>query len=152
MIYLDTSCLVSLLLEEDRSGMDREAIAREELVIVSLLAELEAEVQLKAMRAGGILRISLWRQLQARIAAMRNEDPFHFRALPAAVFSTALRQHRHPRSTYCRALDRLHLAGMEELRVTRLMTLDDKQAAVAEGLGFRVVRPDYNGQQPAPVR
>ncbi len=77
---------------------------------------------------------------------MRNFDPFHFRHLPAAVFSTALRQHRHPQAAYCRSLDRLHLAAMEELRLRRLMTLDDSQAKAASALGFTVLRPGRAGE------
>jgi predicted nucleic acid-binding protein len=73
---------------------------------------------------------------------MRNSDPFHFRHLPAAVFTAALRQHRHPQSVYCSSLDRLHLAAMEELNLTRLMTLDETQAEVASGLNYKVILPD----------
>lgn len=111
------------------------------MVIVSSLAELETEVQLKAAAMGGKLRTSQWRQLQAKLTAMRNVDPFHFKPLPATTFTTALRQHRHPQAAYCRSLDRLHLAAMEELKLTRLMTLDKSQAAAAAALGFKVVSP-----------
>jgi predicted nucleic acid-binding protein len=141
MIYLDTSCLLKLLREEPESAQVRSAVDAEDQVIVSSLAELETEVQLKAAAVGGEIRTSQWRQYQAKLTAMRNFDPFHFRHLPAAVFTTALRQHRHPRAVYCRSLDRLHLAAMEELKLTRLMTLDKLQAKVALGLGYEVVRP-----------
>ena len=141
MIYLDTSCLLKLLRDEPESAEVRDAVDAEDEVVVSSLAELEAEVQLKAAALGGEIRTSQWRQYQAKLAAMRNFDPFHFRHLPAAVFSTALRQHRHPQSVYCRAMDRLHLASMEELKVTRLMTLDEIQAKVALALGYAVLRP-----------
>ena len=141
MIYLDTSCLLKLLREEPESAAVRSAVDAENEVVVSSLAELETEVQLKAAAAGGEIRTSQWRQYQAMLMAMRNLDPFHFRHLPAAVFSTALRQHRHPQSVYCRTLDRLHLAAMEELNQRRLMTLDELQAKVAEALAYEVVRP-----------
>ncbi len=141
MIYLDTSCLLKLLREEPESADVRSAVDSEEVVVVSSLTELEAEVQLKAAAVGGEIRVSQWRQYQARLAAMRSFDPFHFRQLPAAVFSTALRQHRHPQAVYCRSLDRLHLAAMEELKLKRLMTLDDVQAKAASALGCQVVRP-----------
>lgn len=72
---------------------------------------------------------------------MRNLDPFHFRGLPAAVFSTALRQHRHPQAAYCRSLDRLHLAAMEELKLKRLITLDAIQGKVAAALDYEVLYP-----------
>lgn len=141
MIYLDTSCLLKLLREEPESADVRSAVDAEDMVVVSSLAELETEVQLKAAAVGGDIRLSQWRQYQAQLVAMRNFDPFHFRHLPAAVFSTALRQHRHPRAVYCRSLDRLHLAAMEELKLARLMTLDALQAKVARALDFQVVCP-----------
>ncbi len=141
MIYLDTSCLLKLLLEEAESDEVSKAVADEDTVIVSSLTELEAEVQLKAAALGGEIRTSQWRQYQAQLVSIRNLDPFHFRYLPAAVFSTALKQHRHPRGAYCRSLDRLHLAAMEELNVRRLMTLDRGQASAAAALHYEVVEP-----------
>ena len=141
MIYLDTSCLLKLLREEPESVHVRNAVNSEDVVIVSSLTELETEVQLKSAAVGGEIRRSQWRQFQARLVGMRNFDPFHFRHLPAAVFQTALRQHRHPDAAYCRSLDRLHLSAMEELNQTRLMTLDEMQAVAAEALGHEVIRP-----------
>src|SRR5580658_2609224 len=131
MIYLDTSCLLKLLRDEPESASVRSAVDAENEVVISSLTELETEAQLKAAAAGGQIRTSQWRQYQARLTVLRNFDPFHFRPLPAAVFSTALRQHRHPQAMYCRAMDRLHLAAMEELGLTRLITLDEIQAKVA---------------------
>jgi len=144
MIYLDTSCLLKLLRDEPESADVRNAVDAEDGVVVSSLAELETEVQLKAAAIGGEIRTSQWRQYQAKLAAMRNFDPFHFRPLPGSVFSTALRQHRHPQSVFCRAMDRLHLASMEELKLTRLITLDEIQAKVALALDYEVVRPGRN--------
>ena len=141
MIYLDTSCLLKLLRDEPESADVRNAVDAEDEVVVSLLTELESEVQLKAAAVGGEIRTSQWRQYQAKLAAMRNFDPFHFRHLPAAVFSTALRQHRHPQAVFCRAMDRLRLAAMEELKLTRLITLDEIQANVALALDYEVIRP-----------
>ena len=141
MIYIDTSCLLKLLRDEPESPGVRRAVDAEVQVVVSSLTELETEVQLKAAAIGGEIRVSQWRQYQARLGAMRNLDPFYFRHLAAAVFSTALRQHRHSRAAYCRSLDRLHLAAMEELKVTRLMTVDDVQAEAAETLGYEIISP-----------
>jgi predicted nucleic acid-binding protein len=144
MIYLDTSCLLKLLWEEPESADVRNAVYAEDQVVVSSLAELETEVQLKAAAAGGEIRTSQLRHCQARLTSMRNIDPFYFRPLPAAVFSTALRQHRRPQAVYCRALDRLHLAAMEELNVLRLFTLDGVQCKVARALGYEVLLPGRN--------
>lgn len=140
-MYLDTSCLLKLLLNEPESAAVRLAVDAESRVIVSTLTELETEVQLKAAAMGGEIRASQWRQYQTRLVAMRNFDPFHFRSLPGAVFQTALKQHRAADAVHCRSLDRLHLAAMEELRQSRLMTLDERQAAAAKALGYEIVLP-----------
>jgi predicted nucleic acid-binding protein len=144
MIYLDSSCLIKLLIEEPESGAVRSSVEREDAIIISSLAELEAEVHLKAVTMGGVISTSQWRHYQARLASMRHVDPFHFRYLPAAVFSTALRQHRSSRGYHCRSLDRLHLAAMEELKIRRLMTLDRGQANAATALKYDVVQPGDN--------
>jgi predicted nucleic acid-binding protein len=141
MIYLDTSCLLKILREEPESDHVRHAIDTEENVVVSSLTELETEIQLKAATLGGTLRVSQWRHYQAKLAALRNLDPFHFRPMPAGVFAAALRQHRHPQAAYCRPLDRLHLAAMEELKTRRLLTLDKVQGEAAEALDYDVVYP-----------
>ncbi|HXC35637.1 MAG TPA: type II toxin-antitoxin system VapC family toxin [Candidatus Acidoferrales bacterium] len=141
MNYLDTSCLIKLLRDEPESANVRNAVAEESEVVVSSLVELETEVQLKAAAAAGEIRTGQWRQYQAKLTAMRNFDPFYFRQLPAAVFSTALRQHRHPQAIFCRAMDRLHLAAMEELKLRRLITLDEIQGKAAAALGYEVIRP-----------
>jgi predicted nucleic acid-binding protein len=141
MIYLDSSCLIKLLIEEPESGAVRDSVQREDTVVISSLAELEAEVHFKAVAMGGVISTSVWRHYQARLTGMRNFDPFHFRFLPAAVFSTALKQHRNARGAFCRALDRMHLAAMEELKIQRLMTLDRGQASAAAALNYKVVQP-----------
>jgi predicted nucleic acid-binding protein len=141
MIYLDSSCLIKILIEEPESPEVRSCVQREEGVIISALAELEAEIHLKAVALGGVISTPQWRHYSAQLASLRNLDPFHFRHLPAAVFSTALKQHRTPRGAYCRSLDRLHLAAMEELNVRRLMTLDRGQASAAAALNYEIVEP-----------
>ncbi len=56
MIYLDTSCLLKLLLEEPESEAVRMAVAGESEVIVSALTELETAVRLRAGWLGGEYR------------------------------------------------------------------------------------------------
>jgi hypothetical protein len=130
-----------ILRDEPKSLEVRRSIAVEDTVIVSSLTELEAEAELRGAVLGGSIRQTQWRQYQAQIAALRNVDPFHFKYLPASVFSTALRQQRRADAMHCRPMDRLHLAAMEELNVRRLMTWDLDQADVAQGLGFSVMIP-----------
>jgi predicted nucleic acid-binding protein len=144
VIYLDTSCLLKLFRPEPLSGAVLAAMAVETQVVVSVLVELETLVQLKAAWAGGDFTRPQWRRLEAELARLRNQPPFEFRNLPGTLFQAALRQHRNAGDWHCRSLDRLHLAAMEELNITRLMTHDEGQARVAAAAGFKVVRPGRN--------
>lgn len=146
MIYLDSSCLLKLLLDEPESDPVRRAVAAEDDVVVSALTELETVVQLRAGRLGGIYGERRHAAYLAQLEAFQAIDPFRFRSLPGTVFRTALRQHRDARTPHCRSLDRLHLAAMEELRLRRLMTHDAAQAAGAEALGFEVLRPGQSSR------
>lgn len=141
MIYLDTSCLLKLLLEEPESEAVRQAVARESEAIVSALAELETAVQLRAGWLAGEYRERRYRAYLGRLNAFRETDPFQFRPLAGSLFQTALRQDRDARRIHCRTLDRLHLAAMEELGLQRLMTNDAAEAAGAKALGYEVVSP-----------
>jgi predicted nucleic acid-binding protein len=141
MIYADTSCLLKVLRLEPLSKAVWKAMSEESVVIISVLAELETMVQLKGLWSGGNLTRNEWRQAEARFNILRNQPPFEFRALPAAIFQTALRQHRNSSEKHCHSLDRLHLAAMEELDVSRLMTHDARQAQAAIEAGFEVLQP-----------
>ncbi|MGA2555186.1 MAG: type II toxin-antitoxin system VapC family toxin [Verrucomicrobiota bacterium] len=141
MIYTDTSCLLKVLRPEPLSESVWRAIQGESSVVVSALAELETLVQLKAAWTSGSLTRNQWRQMEAKFGHLRNQPPFEFRTLASAVFHVALRQHRNSGDGHCRSLDRLHLAAMEELKISRLMTHDESQAKAALEAGFKVVRP-----------
>ena len=141
MIYLDTSCLLKLMLEERESEAVRMAVVRESEVIVSALTELETAVQLRAGWLAGEYREQRYRAYVGRLNVFRETDPFRFRPLAGSLFQTALRQDSEARRVHCRTLDRLHLAAMEELGLRRLMTTDTAQAAGGKALGFAVVSP-----------
>jgi predicted nucleic acid-binding protein len=144
MIYLDASCLVKLLRPEPQSEKVLAAVITERLVVVSNLAELEALVQLKAGYMAGAYGLSDWRKYEAKIAVLRNQEPFCFRAVPSGAWQIALRQHRNSGQTHCRTLDRLHLAIAEHFGASRIMTLDFSQATAARALHFVVVEPGRN--------
>jgi predicted nucleic acid-binding protein len=141
LIYIETSCLVKVLRPESESPAVVEAIGREASIVVSVLTELETLVQLKAFYLAGDYTRPRWRQLEAQFSVLRNQLPYEFRHLSAAMFQTALRQHRNSGDLHCRSLDRLHLAAMEELKISRLMTHDENQAKAAIEVGFDVIRP-----------
>jgi predicted nucleic acid-binding protein len=141
MIYLDSSSLLKLLWNEPESSAVIAAIADEDAAVISALAEMETLVQLKAAYLGGEYSLPGLRRLEAQFAVLRHHPPYEFRNLPAAIFQTALRQHKNSGDKHCRSLDRLHLAAMEELDVSRLMTHDARQAKAAMEAGFEVVCP-----------
>jgi len=141
VIYLDSSCLLSLLWDELESSAVILAVAREEIVVITALAELETLVQLKAAQLGGEYNLPWRRVLESRLSGFYRQPPYEFRGLSGRLLKTALRQHRNSGRLHCRAFDRLHLAAMEELQVRRLMTHDQAQAAAARAMGFDVVQP-----------
>jgi|SRR6266542_4495377 len=142
MLYLDTSALLKLLWNEPESDAVRRHVAREDVVVVSALAELETEVQLTAAWLAGRYRQAAWRRFLAKLAELRETEPFTPRSLPATLVETARRRQRASPRVHCRMLDRLHLAAMEELGVRRLLTHDTAQAQGARSLGFEVLVPE----------
>ncbi|HEY1789038.1 MAG TPA: PIN domain-containing protein [Verrucomicrobiae bacterium] len=141
MIYLDSSSLLKLLWNEPESPSVIKAIVDESSVVLSALAEIETLVQLKAAYLGGDYGLPHLRRFETQLAVLRNEPPYEFRNLSGAVFQTALRQHKRSGVKHCRSVDRLHLAAMEELGVSRLMTHDIKQGQAAAEAGFEVLHP-----------
>jgi predicted nucleic acid-binding protein len=140
MRYIDSSSLLKTLWEEPESHAVREAIAGEDRVVVSILAELETEVQLRAKWLGGATPKARYEAYRVRLASFRKTAPFEFRDLPGTVFQRAILQHVSGK-WHCRSLDRLHLAAMDELGLRRLLTNDTKQATAARALGYDVVSP-----------
>jgi predicted nucleic acid-binding protein len=141
MIYIDSSSLLKILWEEPESEAVRGAIAEEELVVISVLTELETQVQLRALQLAGRVTRSRYEQYRAALDSFRTTDPFEFQDLPGAVFRRAIGQHLTEKKLHCRSLDRLHLAAMEELGARRLMTNDLKQGAAAKAQGYKVIYP-----------
>jgi predicted nucleic acid-binding protein len=139
VLYIDTSSLLKLLWEEPESEWTRERIAVEQKVIISSLAELEADVQLaRACLAGKYSRLKLNRSRRA-LLTFPEIEPFDRADLPSQLYQVALRQQRIAGQPHCGTLDRLHLAAMELLGASRLLTQDVRQAQAASGLGFEVL-------------
>ncbi len=141
MLYLDTSSLVKLLLPEPESVRVQEGVSAEDVVVVSALAELEGEIQLRAGWLGGDFTRAQYRRLVRCLFEFKEQEPFVFRSLPGTLFQTALQRHRATERPHTRTVDRLHLAAMQELEVSRLMTHDRAQALVAVALGYEVLSP-----------
>ncbi len=140
MIYIDTSSLLKLVITDGLSDETDRAISRETTVVVSNLTELEAKVQCRAVLLGGKIKKARAKRLREILLDTLSRFPFVLRELPASVFQTALAQNEESK-VHCRSLDRIHLAGMAEMRINRLMTHDDRQAEAARELGFAVDSP-----------
>ena len=141
MLYLDTSSLLKTVFAEPESEAVDAALVGEDVVVLTPLAELEALVQVRARWLAGALTKAKYRRLLEMLESLKQIDPFAFHELPRAIFGMALRQHRAAERIHCRSLDRLHLAAMEELGLTRLMTHDSRQSEGARALGFEVITP-----------
>ena len=140
LTYVDSSSLLKLLWNEPESHAVRLAVASETRIVVSVLTELEVEVQLRARHLAGSTTRARYRAYRTRLASLQTEEPFSFVDLPSSLLRVAIDQHVSS-SEHCRTLDRLHLAAMHLLGCDRLMTNDLRQASAARALGHEVVAP-----------
>ena len=141
MLYIDTSSLLKMLLPEPETEAVQATVAVEDVVVLSVLTELETEVQLRAAWLGDSLTRARHRRLTERVRILTQQEPFEVRPLSGTLFQTALRQHRDRERPHVRTLDRLHLAAMEELGLRRLLTHDIAQAEAAQAIGYAVLSP-----------
>jgi len=139
-LYLDTSCLLKLFFPEPESPHVALAIAAEEEVLVSELALLEAETQMRARLLGGLLTKSRHRRLATELERMLKSEPFARSPFPSDGVERARRMATSLK-VHARTLDLLHLAAMEAHGVSRLFTNDRGQAAAARAFGVAVVEP-----------
>ena len=139
-LYLDTSCLWKLLVDEPESARVREIVGKAPKVVISSYTEFEAAQVLMSLRLGGCITARREARIGKLMAEFRGMEPFQHRGLPYDL-SMIARQQVIRSSIYCRTADRLHLAAMEALGLDRLLTNDEQQAAAARALGYRVVLP-----------
>jgi hypothetical protein len=139
-VYLETSCLLKLLLNEPGAGQVAGLLQGETRIVVSGLTRLEARNVLQGMKAGGQLNESQHRRAVSALETLLKSGPFQSVSLPGDAIDEALGQVAKG-SAYCRTLDRLHLGAMAALQLRRLITNDATQATAARVLGFEVLSP-----------
>jgi len=139
-LYLETSCLLKLLLDEPDSPAVETALEGETDIMVSTLAQLEARNVLLAMHRGGELSKREHTTAVRALDQLLAQPPLRPVSVPEDASKLALRQ-LEAGGPYCRTLDRLHLAIAEALGLQRLMTNDRAQAAAAKALGLEVIQP-----------
>lgn len=137
---MDTSSFLKLLITEPESSEVRKSVQEQNRVVISILTKIEASVQLRGFVEGGTVTRSFWTRAMVRMSNLMTDEPFVSVGLEGSVFTTALAQHEKS-AIHCRSLDRLHLAAMEQLKITRLMTHDARQAEAARELGYQVTSP-----------
>jgi predicted nucleic acid-binding protein len=139
-LYLDASCLLKLFIREPESRRVIELLGMESQVVVSELARLEAETQLRARLRGGLLSKARHDKLARELDATLALDPFSVAPFPPETFERA-RTLGSRTKVHCRTLDLLHLAAMDCDGLSRLLTNDSAQAIVARSLGIAVELP-----------
>lgn len=139
-LYLETSCLLKLVLVEPESAATERTLGGETDIMVSDLTRLEAENVLFAMRLGG--EISKREQTVARraLAQLLGLPPFRLVPVPGEIWGLARAQVEEG-AAYCRTLDRLHLAVVEAFGLKRIMTCDRALAKAAVAEGFETLIP-----------
>ena len=139
-LYLDTSCLLKLFVREPESPRVIELLGEESQIVVSELARLEAETQLRARLRGGLLTKAKHEKLVRQLTDTLTLDPFSVAPFPSEAFERA-RELATRTKEHCRTLDLLHLAALDCDGLSRLCTNDSAQATVAQSLGITVVLP-----------
>lgn len=140
--YLDTSCVLKLLWHEPETARTVELIQAEDRAVVSDLTWLETKVRIQARHAAGALTGVGARRLLRQAETLLDTPPFERRSSSTRLVAAAAEQvDVGARRTHCRTLDRLHLAAMETMGLTRLLTNDDAQARAARALRLTVILP-----------
>ncbi|MHB1738665.1 MAG: type II toxin-antitoxin system VapC family toxin [Actinomycetes bacterium] len=125
--YLDSSAIVKLVVAEAESTVLRRYLHRRRPLVSSALARTEVRRALLPLGPRAAARCD---EVLARVELVRVSD----RVLEAAA--TLL-------PTDLRSLDAIHLATAAQLGedLARVVTYDDRMAAAAHALGWRVVAP-----------
>jgi predicted nucleic acid-binding protein len=139
-LYFDTSCLLKLFFLEPETANVIERLSGEHHVVVSELARLEAETQLRARLVGGLLTKSRYLRMSEELARTLAREPFVVTAFPLDGFDGA-RKIAEKAKVHCRTLDLLHVATMTTLGLERLFTNDRTQGKLAQSLGISVMMP-----------
>ena len=141
-LYIDTSCLVKLLVTEPESAGTDMIVTAEDKVIISSLTRLETLIQVQAWFQARLLTKNGAARLLDLLNTLLQKSPYELRpCLPSLMKDAEEQIQPITSSTYCRTLDRLHLATMTAFGLKRLLTNDDTQARAARAIGLRVIMP-----------
>jgi predicted nucleic acid-binding protein len=141
-LYVDTSCFLKLVFSEPETLELTKLMSGEARIVVSALTRVEALVQIVGRVSGGAITRRAGAFAHRMVASLLKTAPFEPVDNPPKLVQIAQRQVLSAAGrAHCRTLDRLHLATMEGLELTRLLTNDNQQASAAQALGFDVIIP-----------
>jgi predicted nucleic acid-binding protein len=141
-LYLDTSCILKLLWPEPETARTEEIVSAEDRCVVSDLAWLETKVRIQSRHAAGLLTRNGARALLLQAEELFAAAPFERCRSASSLLDDALRQvDVAARRAHRRTLDRLHVASMSGLGLTRILTNDDTRARAAREAGMTVLMP-----------
>lgn len=126
-IYLDSSAIVKLAVRENESAALHRYLRRRRPLVSSALARTEVQ---RALLPAGQEAVARGRAVLQRLDLVRLND--HVLNDAGILQPAALR-----------SLDAIHLATVRLLGtdITGIVTYDERMAAAAEALGYKVVRP-----------
>lgn len=126
-IYLDSSAIVKLVVRENESDALRKHLRRRGPLISSALARVEV---LRALLPGGEVAATAGRRVLATIELVRVND--RVMELAGSILPVELR-----------SLDAIHIATAHRLGddLGGFITYDERMAAAARQLGYRVFAP-----------
>jgi predicted nucleic acid-binding protein len=136
--YFDSSVIVALYHQEQHSSEARRAVTAHATVPFTPLLDLEVRTVLRRMVGWKLLTsresAALLSQLDDDLASGRLTRP------PLDLFAICARAEvlsaRHASRLLSRSLDTLHVAAALELGCTRFVTLDSRQARLADAAGL----------------
>jgi predicted nucleic acid-binding protein len=141
-LYLDTSCILKLLWPEPETARTEQLVRAEDRCVVSDLAWLETKVRIQSRHAAGLLTRGGATALLQYAQELLGASPFERSRSASSLVDDAIGQvDVAMRRRHCRTLDRLHLASMAGLGLSRLLTNDDAQARIARETGIAVLLP-----------
>lgn len=132
-LYLDTSFLVSLYLNDRNSRIAREHIVSAPPVWFTPLHNAEWEHVLGQHIFRGELSLSEAQRMSARLEQHRSEGRWVAAPIPESAFEICAELgRRYGSSLWMRTLDTLHVACALELRAERFWTFDERQGKLAK--------------------
>jgi predicted nucleic acid-binding protein len=139
-LYLDTSFLVSLYLNDRNSRSARERIVSAPPVWFTPLHNAEWEHVIGQHIFRGELSLSDAQRLSLRLEQHRTEGRWKAAPIPDNAFEVCADLGRRQASRFwMRTLDTLHVACALELKAERFWTFDERQGKLAKAQGMKVL-------------